>query len=102
MTNPTPQDREMADKAFDIAFAGDTNGIDEAMSALFTTARLQGRKEGLEEAARALEADAQLCDCHAHDEGECACGAWCEWKTVPMHRAVEIVRALAITQDKAA
>lgn len=56
MTNPTPQDREMADKAFDIAFAGDTNGIDEAMAALFTTARLQGRREGLEEAARACRA----------------------------------------------
>lgn len=52
------------------------------------------RDQGVDAAAKALEADAQLCDCHAHSEDECACGAWCEWKTVPMHRAVEIVRAL--------
>lgn len=23
-----------------------------------------------------LRAEAQLCDCHAFNEGECACGAW--------------------------
>lgn len=23
-----------------------------------------------------LRAEAQLCDCHAHEQGECACGAW--------------------------
>ena len=23
-----------------------------------------------------LRAEAQLCDCHAREEGECACGAW--------------------------
>lgn len=100
MTNPTPQDREMAEKPE--GFCWLLPHEREAFAQAITTARLQGRKEGLEEAARALEADAQLCDCHAHEEGECACGAWCEWKTVPMHRAVEIVRALAITQDKAA
>ena len=58
--------------------------------------REAARRDAIEEAARALEADAKLCDCHARSEGECACGAWCEWKTVPMHRAVEIVRALIV------
>ena len=52
-----------------------------------------GRLAGLEEAAVALEADAKLCDCSAYEENECACGAWCEWKTITSARAVEIVRA---------
>ena len=50
--------------------------------------------EGLEMAAKALQDDAKLCDCSAYEESECACGAWCEWKTIPSHRAVEIVRGL--------
>lgn len=45
------RDREMAEKAFDIAFAGDTDGIDEAMAALFA----ETRRETLEEAARVAE-----------------------------------------------
>ena len=52
-----------------------------------------GRLAGMEEAAVALEADAKLCDCSAYEENECACGAWCEWKTITSARAVEIVRA---------
>ena len=59
----------------------------------FRAARL-GIIEGLEMAAKALQDDAKLCDCSAWEESECACGAWCEWKTIPSHRAVEIVRAL--------
>ena len=51
-------------------------------------------RELLEMAAKALQDDAKLCDCSAYEESECACGAWCEWKTIPSHRAVEIVRAL--------
>lgn len=58
-------------------------------------AEQRGYQQGMEEAAGALEADAQLCDCHAHSESECACGAWCEWKTITSARAVEIVRAKA-------
>ena len=50
-------------------------------------------RDTLERAAEALEADAKLCDCHAFSEGECACGAWCEWKSITSARAVEIVRA---------
>lgn len=50
--------------------------------------------EGLKMAAKALQDDAKQCDCSAWNESECACGAWCEWKTIPSHRAVEIVRAL--------
>jgi hypothetical protein len=49
---------------------------------------------GIEAAAKALEADAKLCDCAALEERECACGAWNDYKTITSARAVEIVRAL--------
>ncbi|MBK6800305.1 MAG: hypothetical protein IPG83_02140 [Novosphingobium sp.] len=52
------------------------------------------RAQVLEEAAKALEDDAKLCDCFARSEGECGCGAWNDYKTVPMERAVALVRAL--------
>jgi len=53
-----------------------------------------GYDAGIEAAAKALEADAIKCDCAAREEGECGCGAWCEWKSITSARAVEIVRAL--------
>ena len=59
----------------------------------------QGFNSGVEEAAKALEADAMKCDCAAREERECGCGAWCEWKSITSARAIEIVRAL---QEKAA
>jgi hypothetical protein len=49
---------------------------------------------GIEAAAKALEDDAKKCDCFARNEGECGCGAWCEWKSISSARAVELVRAL--------
>lgn len=52
------------------------------------------REAAIEECAQALEADAIKCDCFARNEGECGCGAWCEWKSITSARAVEIVRAL--------
>ena len=39
MSDITQADREAASKAFDIAFAGDTKGIDEAMQGLFVAHR---------------------------------------------------------------
>jgi hypothetical protein len=54
----------------------------------------QGFNSGVEESAKALEADAKLCDCAAREERECGCGAWCEWKSITSARAIEIVRAL--------
>ena len=54
----------------------------------------KGFNSGVEEAAKALEADAKLCDCAALEERECACGAWNDYKTITSTRAVEIVRAL--------
>ena len=48
----------------------------------------------VEQCAKALEEDAKQCDCFARNEGECGCGAWCEWKSITSARAVEIVRAL--------
>ena len=54
----------------------------------------KGFNSGVEEAAKALEADAMKCDCAALEERECACGAWNDYKTITSARAVEIVRAL--------
>jgi hypothetical protein len=54
----------------------------------------QGFNSGVEEAAKALEADAMKCDCAAREERECGCGAWCEWKSITSARAIEIVRAI--------
>lgn len=48
----------------------------------------------IEECAKALEADAKLCDCFARMEVECGCGAWDDNKSLTSERAVEIVRAL--------
>ena len=56
--------------------------------------RQAGVQQGLDMAKAALEADAKLCDCFAHSVGECACGAWCEWKSITSARAVEIVSKL--------
>ena len=53
-----------------------------------------GYDAGIEAAANALEADARLCDCFAHEENECACGSWADYKTITSARAVEIVRNL--------
>jgi hypothetical protein len=54
----------------------------------------KGFNSGVEEAAKALEADAKLCDCAAREESECGCGAWADYKTITSARAVEIVRQL--------
>ena len=68
-------------------------------AAEFEAARL-GIIEGVKMAVKALQDDAKQCDCSAWEESECACGAWCEWKTIPSHRAVEIVRALIEEQKQ--
>ena len=57
-----------------------------------------GYGAGVEAAAKALEADAKLCDCAALDAYECACGAWDEYKSITSARAVEIVLALKDTK----
>ena len=57
-----------------------------------------GYKAGVEAAAKALLADAKLCDCAALEERECACGAWDDYKSISSARAVEIVRELKGTQ----
>jgi hypothetical protein len=53
-----------------------------------------GYEAGVEAAAKGLEDDAKKCDCFARNEGECGCGAWCEWKSITSARAIELVRAL--------
>jgi len=57
-------------------------------------AELRGVALGIEAAAQWAKDDAKTCDCDAHSESECACGAWCEWKTVPMHHVVQAIRDL--------
>lgn len=54
-----------------------------------------GYEAGVEACAKALEADARLCDCAALEDRDCCCGAWNDYKTITSARAVEIVRALA-------
>ena len=88
----------------------DENGNEESNAALIVAlrnnlpaiiaalrARSDGWQEGVEAAAKALEADAQLCDCHAHSSGECTCGAWDDYKSITAARAIEIVRELLPT-----
>ena len=58
--------------------------------------RQAGYEAGVKACIKALEDDAKQCDCFARNEGECGCGAWCEWKSITSARAVEIVRGLAI------
>jgi len=53
-----------------------------------------GYDAGIEAAIKALEDDAKKCDCFARNEGECGCGAWCEWKSITSARAIELLRAL--------
>jgi len=53
-----------------------------------------GYDAGIEASVKALEYDAKKCDCFARNEGECGCGAWCEWKSITSARAIELVRAL--------
>lgn len=53
-----------------------------------------GYEAGVEAAAKALEADARLCDCAALEANECGCGAWDDYKSITSARAVEIVRGL--------
>ena len=69
-------------------------GLSQIVQAI-TAAELRGVALGIEAAAKWAKADAQVCDCDAHSESECACGAWCEWKTVPMHRVIEALSALS-------
>lgn len=52
------------------------------------------REAVIEECAKALEADARLCDCFARMEVECGCGAWDDNKTITSERAIGIIRAL--------
>lgn len=90
---PTQRDRDAA-----ADYWGNDNPPLElvAMTARHAAAeRAIGYRMGIDAAVKALEDDAQLCDCHARSEGECACGAWSDYKTVPMERAVDIVRALS-------
>jgi hypothetical protein len=68
--------------------------IRAAHAVLAPTLLEKGVRLGLEAAAKAMQDDARLCDCFAREEGECACGAWDGYKTVPVARMIELVSAL--------
>lgn len=40
-----------------------------------------------------LRKEAILCDCHAHNETECACGAWYDNKRVDISTIIEAIEA---------
>ena len=54
---------------------------------------------GIEAAAKALQDDAEQCDCFARMEVECGCGAWNDNKSITSQRAIEIVRALVTSPE---
>lgn len=72
----------------------DEIGIDENdyLVGCFHKAIIAAEAAQRERDAQLIEADAKLCDCSARSEGECACGAWCEWKSITSARAAEIIR----------
>ena len=39
-----------------------------------------------------IEADAKTCDCFARSDGECACGAWDDYKQVSLARVIDILK----------
>ena len=82
-------------------WAGPLAYTPEEATHLWNTRSPDAHNKAIEEAVKALEADAKLCDCFAYSEDECACGAWCEWKSITSARAVEIVRALIKDQTNA-
>lgn len=56
--------------------------IDFAQAAIATLDAVRG-----DQVARVVEwlrKENGLCDCHAHSETECGCGAWDDWKTKPL------------------
>lgn len=40
-----------------------------------------------------LKRENGLCDCFARSEGECGCGAWQDYKTVPLERIWDALEA---------
>jgi hypothetical protein len=65
------------------------NDIAQAFARHREQALAEGVAMGIDAAVQWAKDDAKICDCSAHSEGECACGAWCEWKTVPMVRVAQ-------------
>lgn len=40
-----------------------------------------------------LRAENGRCDCFAKEEGECACGGWDDYKTWPLERTADAIKA---------
>lgn len=47
-----------------------------------------------------LNKEAELCDCNAHEIGECACGAWYDDKTVPVSRIAENIEQSTYLKER--
>ncbi len=56
------------------------NFTPEAMKAEYE----RGRREAVRDVLKFIIDDSKTCDCFAYEEGECACGAWSDWKSVPL------------------
>ena len=48
----------------------------------------------LESVISHFEADAKMCDCFARSSGECACGAWDDYKKYDADRIASEIRAM--------
>lgn len=47
-----------------------------------------------------LRAEARLCDCFARSSGECGCGAWDDYKMVPVERIADAIERGDHLKDK--
>ena len=61
------------------------------MKAAVDAAYERGRREERADIIKRVTDDAGRCDCFAYEDSECACGAWDDYKTVPMYRVIEII-----------
>lgn len=92
MTKPTITDEDRK-AAHSILWVQTLIDDQEVIAEAFAAHRQAAFNAGLERAAVILEEDAKLCDCFARAEGECACGAWDDYKTAPIERMVDLIRA---------
>ena len=87
MTDPNALAAKAAEHAYSAGNLVTCDGyyefnLDAAQAAIATLDAVRG-----DQVARVVEwlrKENGLCDCHAHSETECGCGAWDDWKTKPL------------------
>ena len=57
----------------------------------FAAHRIAATQEAERRIVEWLRAEARLCDCFAREADECACGAWDDYKTVPVERLADAI-----------